>query len=151
MTHLHKIISDIEQTKIATNTGTNKHTQLNKIRLSANGDRGDKKTIELIYKNKELTSLFSQNSLTEVPIAGTIQKRCISRRIDRLLIDHANKHIKILDYKTDVTPHKHKSKYIIQLNEYAQLLHQIYPEYKIYAYILWTNNFLLENIPVKIL
>ena len=61
MTHLHKIISDIEQTKIATDTGTNKHTQLNKIRLSANGNRGDKKTIELIYKNKELTSLFSQN------------------------------------------------------------------------------------------
>ena len=151
MTQLHKIVSNIEHTKFATNTGTRKHSQLNKIKISKSETIGDKIIIEQICKNKQLTLLFSQDTLTEVPIAGTLNGRFISRRIDRLLINHTNKHIYILDYKTDVLPSKHKNRYIMQLNEYAQLLHQIYPEYKINAYILWTHNFLLENIPVKTL
>lgn len=150
MTQLHKIITEQEQTLHATQTGTHTHALLAKIHLSH--QTTDTKTIELISKIKqspELIELFSENSKSEVPIAGTINSRFISRRIDRLLIDDTNKTIKILDYKTDMDTDIRKNSYIAQINEYAQLLRAIYPTYKIFGYILWTHNFLLENIHIK--
>lgn len=150
MTQLHKIITEQERTLYATQTGTHTHALLAKIHLSH--QTTDTKTIELISKIKqspELTELFSDNSKSEVPIAGTINSRFISRRIDRLLIDDTNKTIKILDYKTDTDTDIRKNSYIAQINEYAQLLRAIYPTYKIFGYILWTHNFLLENIHIK--
>lgn len=151
MTQLHKIIATQEHEKHATHTGTQMHALLAKIHFPTNGpDNTDTSEItRKIKQTPDLAELFSTQSKTEAPIAGTINDRFISRRIDRLLIDHATKTIKILDYKTDTNPNLRKNTYIAQINEYAQLLRAIYPTYTIFGYILWTHNFLLENIHVK--
>lgn len=146
MTQLHNIISELERQKHASDAGTKTHAMLARTKSSTEKNINPTDIVEKIQKQPILVELFSEKSKTEVPIAGFINNRFISRRIDRLLISHSDKIIKILDYKTDLTPEKHKQKYIIQLNEYAALLHAIYPTYKINKYILWTHNFLLENI-----
>lgn len=146
MTHLHNIISEQEHTAHATNAGKKMHALLGRIKISSNSATGAPELINKIQNQPDLSELFSDKSQIEVPIAGTVKGRFISRRIDRLLIDHNNKTIKILDYKTDLNPEVYKQKYIAQLSEYAVLLRTLYPTYKISTYILWTHNFLLENI-----
>ena len=148
MTQLHNIISQQERTKHATNAGAKAHLQLGRIKIPTHTNGVATEIIQKINTNPTLSELFSVTSKTEVPIAGTLNGHFISRRIDRLLIDHATKTIKILDYKTDIDPTIRKKAYVAQINEYAQLLHTIYPTYKISGYILWTHNFLLENIPI---
>ena len=125
------------------------HARLQHVYTDSTNSIGDTELLAKISATPEIAKLFAPASQTEVPIAGTINGRFISRRIDRLLIDHATKTIKILDYKTDTNPDLRKNAYIAQINEYAQLLRAIYPTYTIFGYILWTHNFLLENIHVK--
>ena len=84
--------------------------------------------------------------LTEVPVAGYINGRFVSRRIDRLVINDDKKEVSILDYKTDVDKSTFHDKYVAQIKEYVTLLYGIYPEYKIHAYLLWLNDFSLEEV-----
>ena len=134
------------QTKHATDAGTKMHTQLQRIFISDNQSTGDTDLVAKISAHPEIAHLFAPTSQTEVPIAGTIDGKFISRRIDRLLIDDKNKTISILDYKTDINPDEFRNKYILQIREYATLLRQIYPHHKIHCYILWTHNFALEHV-----
>ena len=83
---------------------------------------------------------------TEVPIAGTINGRFISRRIDRLFTDDENKRVYVLDYKTDTDRAAFHDKYVEQINEYKTLLRDIYPNYEIRGYILWLHDFSVEEI-----
>lgn len=149
MTQLHKIISAQERMSYATNIGTRTHALLNHINTHAPQHVATAELAKKISNHPQLSELFSSNSKTEVPIAGTINGRFISRRIDRLSIDNTKKIIHILDYKTDIDNTARKALYVAQINEYASLLHAIYPTYTIRGYILWTHNFLLENIPIK--
>ena len=125
------------------------HARLQSVFIGANKSTGDADLIAKISAQPEIAKLFAPTSQTEVPIAGTINNKFISRRIDRLLIDDTNKTIHILDYKTDVNPAEFRHKYIMQINEYVTLLHQMYPSYTICGYILWTHNFSLEKLPIK--
>ena len=143
---LHAFITQHESEKFATDTGLAMHAKLQHVYLGAK-QCGDKDLIEKIVGcGDELKSFFMDNSQVEVPIAGTVDGHFISRRIDRLVIDDKTKTIRILDYKTDTDTEKFRTKYIAQLHEYAQLLKQIYPKYKISAYILWLHNWTLEHI-----
>lgn len=149
MATLHKILSAHDGVKFASEHGTQTHVRLQHIIIDGEKIHGDAELARTIAAIPELRKFFSPASRTEVPIAGTINGRFISRRIDRLLIDNATKSILILDYKTDVDCTAFRDKYVIQLREYATLLRAIYPDYKISAYILWTHDFLLEKLPIK--
>ena len=149
MTTLHKILQTHEHNKHATDTGTKMHLRLQHVCIDDEHCTGDADLIGKITSNPEIAKLFCRASKTEVPIAGTINNRFISRRIDRLWIDDTNKTIHILDYKTDTNRDTYHSMYVSQIHEYALLLKYIYPTYKIKGYILWTRDFLLENIPIK--
>ena len=122
------------------------HIQLGRIVISDQGHKGDGGLIEKILQNPILIKLFSPFAQTEVPIAGLVNNRFVSRRIDRLLIDNQNKTVWILDYKTDVNRDVFIDVYRNQLQEYAKLMRQIYPDYSIEKYILWTHNWMLERV-----
>lgn len=148
MTTLNDILSAHDRTNFATSRGTQTHARLQNIVIDGANTRGDFELIQQIKSRPELLPFFTSTAGTEVPIAGTINNRFISRRIDRLVIDDTTKTIKILDYKTDANRAIFCDKYMIQLREYAHLLRAIYPGYKISAYILWTHDFSLEKVPV---
>ena len=146
MTTLHNILQANSAKQYATNTGTRTHNTLRHIIIDDTHPQGDTELIKRINSTPGLASFFCKNAKTEVPIAGTINKRFISRRIDRMIIDHTNKTIKILDYKTDTTKTAFYTQYVAQIKEYTQLLHAIHPTYRINGYILWTHDFSLEKI-----
>ena len=146
MTTLHNILSDHESRTHATNTGTKIHALLQHVIIDKDVEQGDQRLIQKIKQNSTITRFFTAAAKTEVPIAGFINGKFISRRIDRLLINHTNKQIDIIDYKTDTSRDNYIDNYRIQLREYAQLLHKIYPSYSVNCYILWTHDFSLENI-----
>ena len=127
--------------------GTRMHVLLQKIVIDdESGDVGDKDIVAKIKYNPDLVPFFLSTAKTEVPIAGFIDNHFVSRRIDRLLIDHNNKTIRFIDYKTDLNTTDFYDKYKIQLTEYAKLLKSAYPKYKISGFILWLNNWVLEQI-----
>lgn len=146
MTTLNNILSNHEQRTHATRTGTKMHTLLQHIVIDTNYQQGDDTLIQKIKQNLAIVRFFTATAKTEVPIAGFINGKFISRRIDRLLINHANKQIDIIDYKTDTNRDNYIDNYKVQLREYAQLAHKIYPSYSVNCYILWTHDFSLENI-----
>ena len=145
-TKLRDIISQMKHTKIATDTGKKMHTKMQGIIISDTAPHGDAEICEKISQHPELTRFFAQESKTEAPIAGYINGQFISRRIDRLIIDDANKTIDILDYKTDTNKNEFIDKYTTQINEYATLLRDIYPQHTIHGYILWLHDFELTKI-----
>ena len=142
---LNDFIKQQQTQEFATNTGRAMHIKLQHIKLGDN-PVGDADLIEKIKESDELQLFFGNDSKAEVPIAGTINGQFISRRIDRLVVDDKSKTVHVLDYKTDIDTEKFRPKYIAQLREYVALLKQIYPEYKISAYILWLHNWTLEKI-----
>lgn len=152
MTTLNNILNNITQKQISTDTGTKIHTLLQHITIDNDGTKiGNVEYIHKIEQVPNLKKFFSSDSKTELPIAGTINGNFISRRIDRILINHELKTIDILDYKSDITHDKHYIKYKSQIKEYIQLFQQIYPNYQINGYILWTHDFLLEKLPINTL
>ena len=152
MTTLNNLLNNIKQKQISTDTGTKIHTVLQQITIDDNGIKsGNIEYIKKIEQTPNLKKFFSSDSKTELPIAGTINEKFISRRIDRILINHEAKTIDILDYKSDITHDKYYIKYKSQIKEYIQLFQQIYPNYQINGYILWTHDFLLEKLPINTL
>ena len=145
-TCLHKITQAQDDIQFATEAGTKMHAALARITLNGDATHGDQELISHIRKNPDLAEYFTPTSLTEVPIAGTISGRFISRRIDRMIINTELQQIKILDYKTDINKTDRREKYIFQLKEYAALMHAIYPSYSVSAAILWTHDWTLEKI-----
>ncbi|MBD5400642.1 hypothetical protein HDR61_02770 [bacterium] len=122
----------------ATDTGTRVHAKL---------QHATRDTIAPYIKNcPRLEKYFIPNARTEVPIAGFIGDKFISRRIDRMIVDNDTKKILILDYKTDINRNTHRPKYICQLREYRKLIQMIYPDFDIETSILWTHDWTLEKI-----
>ena len=145
MTTLNNIISVQQQTEQAIAHGTQVHARLQKITQFDINNPTD--TIShTISANTDLHKFFCPASQTEVPIAGTINGHFISRRIDRMYIDHNTKNIYILDYKTDTNPDERRQQYIHQIHEYINLVHKTHPNYTVSGYILWTHDFSLERI-----
>ena len=133
--------------KYATQSGTKTHAKLQNIVIDdTHGNRGDTEIINHILQTPNLKQYFCATAQTEVPIAGFINGNFISRRIDRLLINHDTKTIDFIDYKTDSNKDAFFEQYKKQLNEYAQLLHSAYPEYKINGCILWMTDWTLQQM-----
>ena len=146
MTTLHDILKVCEQTYTATNVGTQMHKKLQHIIIDADRTSGTPDLVAKISSRPDLLPFFCASAKTEVPIAGTVKGRFISRRIDRLVVNPLARTVSIMDYKTDTDKTINHNKYIAQLREYIDLLHAVYPGYTIVAYILWTRDFSLEKI-----
>ena len=133
--------------KYATQSGRRVHALLRNVIIdNIRGNSGDDDIVETIQKRPDLYKFFSCAAKTEVPIAGIVNGVFISRRIDRLLINDIAKTIDFIDYKTDTNKNEFIDKYTKQLNEYAQLLRSGYPDYKIVGFILWTQDWQLQQI-----
>lgn len=149
MTTLNDILDMRNHAKYATDTGTKMHKKLQHVVIDDGVEQGDATLISQIKNNPEILRFFNRAAKTEVPLAGVVSGKFVSRRIDRLCIDDKHKHIDIIDYKTDVNRDTFYALYVAQVREYVMLLGMIYPEYKIDAYILWTHDFSLEKIGLK--
>lgn len=143
---IKQILNDLDDIKLATNTGTQVHAMLSRVFINDDKVCGNLDLINHIRAVPGLSKLFGAKSQVEVPIAGILNERFVSRRIDRLLVDKVTQEIWILDYKTDVNKSLFRDKYKMQLQEYASLISQIYPDYKIYTCILWTHDWFFEYL-----
>ncbi len=145
-TCLHDILSHEDSIRAATDNGTKMHTMLQRVIIDGAITHGPSNLIEKIKSCDGAEFYFHPTSKTELPIAGTICGKFVSRRIDRMRIDHTAKQIHILDYKTDIDTTALRTKYVAQLKEYAALMRAIYPTYHVTASILWTHEWRLEKI-----
>ena len=143
---LKKFLTGAKNKDFATKNGTRTHALLQHIVIDDNICQGDKDIIAVIKTKPELQPFFVAAAQTEVPIAGKINGCFISRRIDRLLINHNTKTIDFIDYKTDINKTEFIEKYKKQLKEYSELLHSAYPGYEINGYILWLHDWKLEQM-----
>ena len=146
MKTLHDILKRHEQARFATDAGTQMHKKLQWVMIDKDGTSGDPDLVARISAKTELLPFFCASAKTEVPIAGAIKGRFISRRIDRLVVNASDKTVSVLDYKTDTDKTINHDKYISQVREYIALLRAVYPDYAIKGYILWTHDFSLEKI-----
>lgn len=141
---LKSLLNKIHATDAATSHGTHVHACLQNI-CSENIDDNNPFAAH-IKSNPNLMRLFDSKSRCEVPVAGYINGKFISRRIDRLRVDTDTKTIDILDYKTDIDKTSRRNHYIAQLGEYKKLVSEIYPDFNIKCHILWTHDWTLEQI-----
>ena len=143
---LNEILSEIKRADYATDTGLKLHTKMQKINAGVSESRGNDQLIAKITKNPHLMKFFTPSSRTEVPIAGNINGKFISRRIDRLVIDDATKNIYVLDSKSDTDKTAYRDKYAAKIRAYNALLRDAYPDYTVRGYILWLQDFELVEI-----
>ena len=144
--NLNNFLRESEHKQYAVQKGTDMHTKMQKIVVDSDCVIGDTDIVNIIKKRSDLVLFFNKNAKTEVSVVGYICGTFISRRIDRLFIDDKTKTVYFIDYKTDVNKTEFINKYKQQLNEYAQLLHSAYPDYKINGYILWLNDWELYKL-----
>lgn len=106
------------------------------------------KEILKLYDNETFAFIFGPDSYAEVPVAGEIDGRIVSARLDRLYVGADR--IIVVDFKTnrpaaaeltDVAP-----LYLKQLTAYRRLVEKIYPQKPVETYILWTNSANLMKI-----
>ncbi len=144
---LNEIIDAAIRSKHATDAGTRMHAALRRVVINENGDDlGDPELIQHLRHNDLLCDLFHPQSRTEVPIAGRISGRFISRRIDRMRVFDDRRCVIFIDYKTDLVPDLLRPQYHAQLKEYAALLRDVYPGYDVCGYILWTHDWTVEPV-----
>lgn len=139
---LREMLTEYDNKKYATDAGSVMHKKMRFVNMLY----GDNDIVKQIKNRPELAIFFTENAQTEVPIAATINGKFVSRRIDRMVVDNDDKMIYILDYKTDVNKDMFRSKYIIQVREYMSIISKIYPQYKVFGYILWLHDWTLEKL-----
>ena len=145
---LHDLMSSMDAQEFATASGRATHKKMAQIRIDGTATTGDSELITQIRAHPELEKFFTQDSQTEVPIAGIIAGKFISRRIDRMLVDDDAHTVYVLDYKTDINHSTFYDKYVAQISEYATLLREICPSYKIRGFLLWLHDWTLDEIAV---
>ncbi|MBR1380781.1 MAG: hypothetical protein IJ560_04335 [Alphaproteobacteria bacterium] len=143
---IHELLTRYDNTQYATGVGVRRHKLLQGIVVASDGIHGDAEMVAQIKSHPELARFFTPNSRAELPIAGVVLGRFISRRIDRLVIDDKTKTVYILDYKTDIDKDKMREHYCYKMREYKELLRQVYTDYNIETYILWLHDWTLQEI-----
>ncbi len=106
-----------------------------------------------LLHDDDYAPLFSDLGRAEVPVAGEINGKQYSARIDRLFVD--NEHVMIVDYKSNVIPpttiEAIPAAYIEQLSVYRALIQHVYPEKRITCALLWTAETRMMKIPDSLL
>ena len=144
--NLKELLAEYDAKKYAVDIGIQIHEKLRRVRVLSECCKVDCELEKRIKSVDGLPAFFTESAKVEVPIAGIVNGFFVSRRIDRLVVDDAKKTVRILDYKTDVDKESRRDKYVTQLSEYAKLMAQIYPKYKIETYILWLHDWTLEKL-----
>lgn len=144
--NLKQFLSEQNNKKFATEQGAKQHAKMQRVTIDPDAEKGDPELIARIKSKPELIPLFSSASRAEAPIAGYINGKFISRRIDRMMVNNDEKSVIFLDYKTDIDKKLFREKYIVQMNEYATLLRSIYPGYSVHGFILWLQDFTIDQI-----
>ncbi|MCL2017404.1 MAG: UvrD-helicase domain-containing protein [Alphaproteobacteria bacterium] len=140
---LSDIITARESRKYAIEAGEKIHRQLSHILIDGDDTNGDAKLIEKIRTHPEIARFFEKNSRAEVPVAGFVNGKFISRRIDRMIV--TSDIIEFVDFKTDTDKTIHRDKYTAQVAEYEALLRTAFPNRTIHGYILWLHDWELES------
>ncbi|MDR2413226.1 MAG: PD-(D/E)XK nuclease family protein [Rickettsiales bacterium] len=143
---LSEFMASRKKQKFATGKGREIHSKMRGIVIDSGAETGNRELIEKIKSNPALPRFFASGARAEVPIAGMINGKFVSRRIDRLVVSESEKSIVILDYKTDSNKEIFRAKYTSQMSEYLALLGDAYPGYSIRGFILWLNDFTMEEI-----
>lgn len=144
---LQQIVNSQEQQQCAMRAGVAVHQRLGRVCFYPDGSAtGNADIVSKLRLNPELVEIMGILSKPEVPIAGFVKGKFISRRIDRLYVNTDTKTVIILDYKTDKDKEQYYTKYTEQLKEYREILKMIYRHFCIQCKILWINDFTLENI-----
>ena len=102
MNKITDLVNENLRTEYATTNGRNVHAQMQRVFYTPNGWVGNENIINRLSNITELKEFMGPLSRTEVPIAGTINGKFISRRIDRLYVNNDAKKVVVLDYKTDI-------------------------------------------------
>ena len=104
--------------------------------------------INSVLSHPDYAPLFGEHSRAEVPITGKMIKssgkmHIISGQIDRLVVLDESRRILVVDYKTNRPAPRDPSQipveYRNQLHAYKTLLRDIYPDYDVRCYLLWTD------------
>ena len=94
---------------------------------------------------EKFSEVFSDHSVAEVPIIGTIDGQPISGQIDRLIIKENE--VMIVDFKTNrFVPEKIPDNYQKQLKAYRDLIKNIFPDKIVKYYLLCTENMTLMEV-----
>ncbi len=93
-----------------------------------------------VLSDKNYQGFFDQSGQSEVSISGRMHDgRLISGQIDRLVVREDS--VWILDYKSGMIPpepDKIPTAYVAQLQAYADIIGQLYPDKACYGALLWT-------------
>lgn len=116
--------------------------------LDAHLKESVEKEVLNVLSNKDFAFIFEGDSKAEVPVMGVLGENVVSGQIDRLVV--LEDKVLIVDFKTNrpaaETLADVSDKYKAQLDIYAKLIEQIYPNKAIEKYILWTNTLKLMKI-----
>ena len=104
---------------------------------------------DAVLRTPALAPLFTETTLAEVPVTGSLGHQRLHGTIDRLVI--AEDHILAVDFKTNrVVPETADAcpdGLLRQMGAYAHMLRQIYPDRRIETAILWTARPALMVVP----
>lgn len=102
-----------------------------------------KASIRNVLSHPEFCHILEKQLKTEVPILGYSDHQRSNCIIDLLAIDHEEKTIQIVDYKTGVFLEDYRlnppSEYKNQLGLYKNLVQDIYPGYKVLNFLFWID------------
>jgi ATP-dependent helicase/nuclease subunit A len=104
-----------------------------------------------ILQHEKFAPIFGEGSIAEAPITGLLKdNRLVSGQIDRLLITETV--IYIIDYKSNRPSPENKKDvpqiYKNQMQSYADVMREIYPDRDIRAALLWTDKCQLMEIDI---
>ena len=102
-----------------------------------------------VLTTDDLTHVFAQGTLAEVPISAALGEARMHGIIDRLIV--TDTHVQAIDFKTNATVPEIAdacpSGLLRQMGAYAQALAQIYTGREIRTAILWTRTATLMPLP----
>ncbi|MDO6481694.1 double-strand break repair helicase AddA [Shimia thalassica] len=105
-----------------------------------------------VLSTPELSFLFEDDTLAEVPITANLGSSRIHGIIDRLIV--TPDYVLVVDFKTNATvpntPEQTPEGVLRQMGAYVEGLGQIYPDRDIRAAILWTKTAQLMTLPNEV-
>lgn len=114
--------------------------------------RGDiiRETLDVLH-GSDFSEIFGPLSRSEVPVSGVIEGRgVVSGQVDRLHVN--DEEVFIVDYKTNRPPPRDVSgipeSYKAQMQAYADIFRQIYPDKVVRCALLWTDGPLMMEVEV---
>jgi ATP-dependent helicase/nuclease subunit A len=102
-----------------------------------------------VLDHPDFATLFSANTLAEVPITAELEQARLHGVIDRLVVEKDR--VLAVDFKTNATvpgsPSQTPSGLLRQMGAYAHALSQIYPDRRVETAILWTRTATIMPLP----